>query len=199
MAEKIRAAIGQLRFAGTSLDQVTASFGVAALDRSTADLDSLIKHADAAMYEAKAGGRDRSVAWKGTDEPKPMRRRVLKAGRIVFNARTSAIDCTVRTLADNGAGVDVTSTLGFRPTLYCRSVPTTLKARVGLPPNRKSTLSSNSARPTNGLIVGRRLLLDELRTLSETGISSVAPNPDIFIKTPWVSNDLPLRVRGRIC
>lgn len=118
VAEKIRTAIGQLRFGGLPIDKVTASFGIAALDKSINDLDSLIKEADGAMYEAKKGGRDKSVVWKGAEEPKPPRRRVLKAGRIIFNARTSAIDCTVRSLAEDGAGVDVTSAVGIPPRFH---------------------------------------------------------------------------------
>lgn len=113
VAEKVRAAIGQLRFDDVPIEKVTASFGIAGLDKSVTDLDALIKHADEAMYEAKSGGRDRCVTWKGAGESRPPRRRVLKAGRIIFNARTSAIDCTVRTLAEDGAGVDVTSAVGI--------------------------------------------------------------------------------------
>jgi diguanylate cyclase (GGDEF)-like protein len=120
VAEKVRASAQRLRFDDVPLDKVTASFGIAALDKSVNDLDSLIKHANGAMYEAKSGGRDRCVAWKGDDQPKPQRRRVLKAGRIVFNARTSAIDCTVRTLAEDGAGVDVTSAVGIPPKFILR-------------------------------------------------------------------------------
>lgn len=118
VAEKIRTAIGRLRFDGLPIDKVTASFGIAALDKSINDLDSLIKEADGAMYEAKTGGRDKSVVWKGAEEPKPPRRRVLKAGRIIFNARTSSIDCTVRSLAEDGAGVDVTSAVGIPPKFH---------------------------------------------------------------------------------
>jgi diguanylate cyclase (GGDEF)-like protein len=113
VAEKVRAAIGRLRFDDMPIEKVTASFGIAALDKSVTDLDGLIKHADEAMYEAKSGGRDRCVAWKGAEESRPPRRRVLKAGRIIFNARTSAIDCTVRSFAEDGAGVDVTSAVGI--------------------------------------------------------------------------------------
>lgn len=115
-AEKIRTAISRLRFTGVPLDKVTASFGIAALDKSVSDLDALIKHADRAMYEAKSSGRDKCIAWKGSTRQALPRRRVLKAGRILFNGRTSAIDCTVRSLAEDGAGLDVTSAVGIPPT-----------------------------------------------------------------------------------
>jgi hypothetical protein len=38
---------------------------------------------------------------------------VLKAGRISFNGGTSSIDCTVRSLSDAGAGIDVSSSAGI--------------------------------------------------------------------------------------
>lgn len=41
------------------------------------------------------------------------RRRVLKAGQIVFNARKSTIDCTVRSLGEDGAAIDVSNIAGI--------------------------------------------------------------------------------------
>jgi diguanylate cyclase (GGDEF)-like protein len=58
VAEKLRAAIKDLRFEfGSCSMGVTASFGVASLDSTTRDAETLLKHADAALYHAKAGGR----------------------------------------------------------------------------------------------------------------------------------------------
>jgi len=131
-AEKIRAAIEDLKHVPGGAAPVTASFGVAALDGSAADLDSLIINADKAMYEAKARGRNRCIAWKNPEPARSARRRVLKAGRIVFNARASAIDCTVRSLAADGAGMDVSSAIGIPPqfVLQIRSDSFEAKCRV---------------------------------------------------------------------
>jgi len=41
------------------------------------------------------------------------RRRILKAGRIIFNDRFSVIDCTVRNLSDGGACLEVASSIGI--------------------------------------------------------------------------------------
>jgi predicted signal transduction protein with EAL and GGDEF domain len=114
-AEKMRAAIAALRFEWSSeAFQVTASFGVAALDRTIQDLDTLLKRADQALYDAKAAGRNRSVAYKPTEgERAQNRRRVLKGGHILFNDRKSSLDCTVRSLSDEGAGIDVYNSLGI--------------------------------------------------------------------------------------
>ncbi len=110
VAEKLRGAIAREPVetpAGPVA--VTASFGVALLDRLGADFDTLLERADAALYAAKADGRNRCALW----EPPPaagtpnVRRRVLKAGRIAFHGGRSSLDCTVRSLSDTGAGLDV--------------------------------------------------------------------------------------------
>jgi diguanylate cyclase (GGDEF)-like protein len=115
VAEKIRKAVGALRFTfGEQEAGIATSVGVAALDPSTRDAETLLVHADKALYEAKNAGRNRVVAYRA---PAPAatettRRRVLKGGKVVFNAGRSSIDCTVRSLSDQGAGIDISSSLG---------------------------------------------------------------------------------------
>ena len=110
VAEKLRAAIERLKFVfGEQEVAVTASFGVVTLDPSNRDFKTMLGHADEALYEAKSGGRNRCVVWKDPNIQVITRRRVLKAGQILFNGRTSVIDCTVRSLSDEGAGLDVIS------------------------------------------------------------------------------------------
>lgn len=118
VAEKLREAIARIAISRAGIPvPVSASFGMAALDARTADIDALLANADAALYEAKAAGRNRCVAWRSPDAgPAGPRRRVLKAGRILFNNRMSSIDCTVRTIGDDGAGLDVTSAVGVPET-----------------------------------------------------------------------------------
>jgi diguanylate cyclase (GGDEF)-like protein len=113
VAEKLRTAISGMSIAAGPLGP-TASFGVAGLDASTRDLDTLLAHAEEALAKAKAEGRNRCVLWHGAaSNVVPQRRRVLKGGRILFNGRTSSIDCTVRSLSDDGAGIDIYSTVGI--------------------------------------------------------------------------------------
>ena len=88
---------------------MTASFGVVTLDPSNRDFKTMLGHADEALYEAKSAGRNRCMVWKDPNIQVILRRRVLKAGQILFNGRTSVIDCTVRNLSDDGAGLDVIS------------------------------------------------------------------------------------------
>jgi Diguanylate cyclase, GGDEF domain len=115
VAEKLRIAIARQRIrAPCGTIDVTASFGLASLNQSVADIDTLLERADAALYKAKADGRNRCVEWQAPAEAviPGARRRVLKAGRISFNGGHSTIDCTVRTLSEIGAGLDVISSAG---------------------------------------------------------------------------------------
>lgn len=110
VAEKLRAAIEQLMFIfGEQEISVTASFGVVTLNSSNRDFKSMLEHADQALYEAKSAGRNQCTVWKAPDTKVVPRRRVLKAGQILFNGRTSVLDCTVRGLSDDGARLDVST------------------------------------------------------------------------------------------
>jgi hypothetical protein len=105
---------------------ISASFGVALLDPGTDDLEALITKTDEALYEAKRKGRNRSVLWSGAQATasKPIeRRRVLKAARVIFNNKLSAVDCTVRAIWDTGAELMVGTTVGIpdRLTLEMKS------------------------------------------------------------------------------
>ena len=112
VAEKLRVAVERQKFLFENTPtRITASFGIASLSSAIRDVDSLLGRADEALYAAKEGGRNKCIAWQDpVDKVHITRRRVLKAGQIFFNARTSVIDCTVRSLSDEGAGIDVIST-----------------------------------------------------------------------------------------
>jgi hypothetical protein len=48
-----------------------------------------------------------------SDHRRARRQRTLKAGRIVFNRKSSVFDCTVRDLSPTGACLDVPSSIGI--------------------------------------------------------------------------------------
>lgn len=116
VAERMRKAIAHMPFEPDGEPrQVTASLGVSTLDIVTSDVAGLLANADAALYRAKADGRNRVVGWHAREIPagRGPRRRVLKAGLVHFNDRMSTVDCTVRALSRDGAGLDLSSSLGL--------------------------------------------------------------------------------------
>ena len=66
LAERLRAAFAE-RFRGTTKSRVTGSFGVACMPAHAIDEGSLFAAADAALYDAKAGGRDRVAVAVGPE------------------------------------------------------------------------------------------------------------------------------------
>lgn len=58
VSHKIGEAIARPYFIEGRQVRITASIGIALVPEAGADADTLIRHADAAMYDAKAGGRD---------------------------------------------------------------------------------------------------------------------------------------------
>ena len=123
VAEKLRLLFRGLSFPGSHPPiSISASFGVAMLDANSDDIESLMQKADEALYEAKRSGRNKCTVWRqsGT-RPEGERRRVLKAGQIVFNNRHSTIDCTLRALGETSAEIVV---------LDAHTVPDTFTLRV---------------------------------------------------------------------
>lgn len=119
VAEKLRLLFRALKFPGSHPPiSVTASFGIAAFDHDSDDIDSLLGKADEALYDAKRSGRNKCSLWQAPGAIVPFeRRRVLKAGKIVLGRNTSTIDCTVRAIWDKGAELSLSTTVGL-PTSF---------------------------------------------------------------------------------
>lgn len=102
---------------------MTASFGVSTLALVSRDIDTLLAQSDAPMYRAKHDGRNCCVAWTSlpAGHGTGARRRVLKAGTIVFTDRRSSIDCTVKSLGFDSVGLSVSSSAGI-PTEFVLSI-----------------------------------------------------------------------------
>ncbi|MET0674400.1 MAG: sensor domain-containing diguanylate cyclase [Bradyrhizobium sp.] len=120
--EKVRNAIAATPIPTPAGDiSVTCSIGGAEFSKGQQFADTL-GCADVAMYSAKQGGRNQSIAWIETAPSlAPAQRRVLKAGQISFNSGRSVFECTVRALSDDAATLDVISTA---------DVPDTFKLRI---------------------------------------------------------------------
>lgn len=116
VAERLRMAIDGLGFhlAGARR-RITASFGVSSLDHTTRDLTAMLANADAALYKAKSSGRNRTICFVPPETSTSLgaRRRVLKAGQILFNNRMSTVDCTVRSIGVDGADLAVVTPAGI--------------------------------------------------------------------------------------
>jgi hypothetical protein len=108
--EKVRLAVAANQIAtpcGTL--QVTCSLGGAAFS-SGQQFDDMPRCADLAMYSAKTAGRNQAIAWvEPAPSASPTRRRVFKAGQIAFNSGRSTFDCTVRSLSNDEATLEVVS------------------------------------------------------------------------------------------
>lgn len=100
---------------------VTASFGVSELGGEAKDIDSLLARADTALYEAKATGRNRCMAWPTAEAT--VRRRVLKVGEIHAGEGGPTVDCTVRFLSETGARLAVSNPADL-PVIFTLVIPT---------------------------------------------------------------------------
>lgn len=69
-AERLRKAIEELRFSGSSPFRVTASFGVAELESECDNPNGWLARADGALYAAKRSGRNRTCT--AQDQPLPV-------------------------------------------------------------------------------------------------------------------------------
>ncbi|MDO9417262.1 sensor domain-containing diguanylate cyclase [Pararhizobium sp.] len=118
VAEKLRLAIAAAEISGDfGTLGVTVSLGVSTVSIVSRDIETLLSQADIAMYQAKNNGRNCCVSWSSvkSDNTTGMRRRVLKAGTILFNSRRSTVDCTIKSLGNDSAGLQVINSSGIPP------------------------------------------------------------------------------------
>jgi len=122
VASKLREAVAGLsaRFGFT----VSASFGVAARGGKFDDIEAMLDRADQAMYAAKRNGRNQVTTETAAHAPLPEapRRRVLKSGKIRYLNQRSLLDCTVRSIGEDGATLSVSSPVGV-PDDFVLAIP----------------------------------------------------------------------------
>ncbi|MDP9840161.1 diguanylate cyclase (GGDEF)-like protein [Neorhizobium huautlense] len=127
-AERLRKALATqtVDIGGKSIS-VTASFGVAARSLTGKDIETLLAQADAAMYRAKQEGRNQCRSWstlrkEAGKATKGTRKRVLRTGFILFDERRSLVDCSVKSLGADSAGLVVSDAFGL-PEEFLLQIP----------------------------------------------------------------------------
>jgi diguanylate cyclase (GGDEF)-like protein len=72
IAQKVLALLREPLSSDAASPSISASIGIALFPRDSEDAETLIKKSDAAMYQAKAAGRDRIVQWQGDSRSVPI-------------------------------------------------------------------------------------------------------------------------------
>ncbi|HEY4987021.1 MAG TPA: diguanylate cyclase, partial [Bradyrhizobium sp.] len=83
LVEQIRLAVSDVRTWLPSRERTTVSIGFASLGNEPCTLTDLVARADAALYAAKSGGRNRVVNWKDIAQDPELR----EADKPAFLAR----------------------------------------------------------------------------------------------------------------
>jgi len=122
VAGKLREAIAGL--SGGFGFPVSASFGVASRGGKFDDVEAILDRGDQAMYAAKRNGRNQVMNERVVQAPQAQapRRRVLKSGKIRYLNQRSLLDCTVRSIGDDGATLSVSSPIGI-PDDFVLAIP----------------------------------------------------------------------------
>lgn len=123
IAESLRTAIAAMTVQTEQGElAVTASFGISTRSAAAGDVETLLSQADAAMYVAKNQGRNCCRTWPSLDTEGSARRRVLRTGFILFGERRNLVDCTVKSLGSDSAGISVFNTEGI-PSEFLLQMP----------------------------------------------------------------------------
>lgn len=139
VAAKLRAAVAAMPIeVGGAPVKFTLSVGAAMMDADMDDIETLLFRADEALLKARRSGGDRCVAWtRGEGVTRAARRRVLRSGVIGFNGGRTRVDCTVRSLADDGAGLNV---------IRAAALPDLFDLSIGADATRECRLVSRTER-----------------------------------------------------
>jgi diguanylate cyclase (GGDEF)-like protein len=171
MAESLHIADGQ------SL-QVTMSAGIAGGHGTELQLDMVVDQADAAMYAAKALGRNRTYLFRDLDEDAPVRRAPISSQR---RAQAAAIG----RWASDTATQALASVLApqphhrGRPSDMIASLATGIGLEMGLPPEEIQRIRVASLLHDLGKIAVPEEILDKPATLSDAEWQAIGEHPRI--------------------
>jgi diguanylate cyclase (GGDEF)-like protein len=180
LAEELRALVMQepLVIADGQAIRATISIGIAGGRGSQLQLDMLVDRADAAMYAAKALGRNRTYLFRELDENAPVRRAPISADR---RAQATAIgrwasDTATQALASvlapqpNHRG---------RPSDMIASLATGIALEMGLPGEEIERIRIASLLHDLGKIAIPEEILDKPATLTDPEWQAIGEHPRI--------------------
>ena len=180
LAEELRALVQQeaLRIADHQTVHVTISIGIAGGRGAELQLDTLVDRADAAMYAAKALGRNRTYQFRDLDDEGPVRRAPISAER---RAQATAIgqwasDTATQALASvlapqpNHRG---------RPSDMIAALATGMGIEMGLPSEEIERIRIASLLHDLGKIAIPEAILDKPTTLTAAEWQAIGEHPRI--------------------
>jgi diguanylate cyclase (GGDEF)-like protein len=180
LAEKLRNLVQgrPLVIAGHQTLQLTISIGVAGEAGSQLQIDALVDQADAAMYAAKALGRNRTYLYRAVDENAPVRRAPISSDR---RAAATAIG----RWASDTATQALASVLApqphhrGRPSDMIASLATGLALELGLPREEIERIRIASLLHDLGKLAVPSEILDKPTALSDGEWQAIGEHPRI--------------------
>ena len=180
LAEELRVLVMQepLRIAGGQEIQATISIGISGGRGTQLQLDMLVDRADAAMYAAKAQGRNRTYLFRELDEGAPVRRAPISAER---RAQATAIG----QWASDTATQALASVLApqphhrGRPSDMIASLATGMALEMSLPAEEIERIRIASLLHDLGKIAIPEEILDKPSTLSDAEWQAIGEHPRI--------------------
>ncbi len=180
LAEELRALVMHepLHAVGDHAIRITISIGIAGGRGSELQIDMLVDRADAAMYAAKALGRNRTYLFRDIDEGAPVRRAPISAER-----RAQAV--AIGQWANDTATQALASVLApqpdhrGRPSDMIASLATGLGLEMGLPREEIERIRIASLLHDLGKIAIPDELLDQPTRLSDAQWQAIGQHPRI--------------------
>jgi diguanylate cyclase (GGDEF)-like protein len=180
LAEELRGLVmaEPLLIADGQAIQVTISLGIAGGHGTELQLDMVVDRADAAMYAAKALGRNRTYLFRDLDEDAPVRRAPISPDR---RAQAAAIG----RWASDTATQALASVLApqphhrGRPSDMIASLATGVGLEMGLPPEEIERVRVASLLHDLGKIAVPEEILDKPATLSDVEWQAIGEHPRI--------------------
>jgi diguanylate cyclase (GGDEF)-like protein len=180
LAEKLRGFVARQRFVveGNRQLSVTVSVGVAGGVGRTLRVDALTRDADAAMYTAKALGRNQSYTFTEADEDaRVLRAPVSSTGR----ARATAIGLAARDAAAAVLGAVLAPLPAHkgRPSAVAATIVTALAERLDLPEQEVDRIRLAALLRDIGKLVVEDEILDKPSQLAPGEWQSVVQHPQL--------------------